>query len=491
MNKMKKFKHRTCGSSAASTSRTFNLKYFILFVWFVSFAVHSFGLTLDDAEKLAVNASRSVQSYALEGENDALANKEKLYEKLPSLGSPSVTAYEQLWDKDSKINNYGDYLKNNYYITVQPLNPSWTIDIYNRSKNIQDKIDDITDSETKNNALSAWYTAVNDADKDYIAVLENITDLQSKKAAYDEAKRVRTKTQATYDAGNSSRIDVLNAEVEEEKESNTVEQAARTLAESKTVLKKLLNLNDLPDLTPLNFDDYKELAQKLAAMEGDELGALTDNLFSRYKNKNPDYLNAGLTLANSKLNLETQKAGYIPQAQLDVGIPSPTLTLNSTTTKSGTAANGTQKMLGVSPLSLTLTVRLPSSGYGLDLWKTSNSVKQYSNKVKQAELEFSSTESSDEDTVRTNLSTLVTDAENALSAARSLDLEQLTWEYNQELFNQGNLSVYDYSQIQDDLLDAKIALNTAQCGFLNELALLRQACAFEKLSDTSDYLQNN
>jgi outer membrane protein TolC len=386
--------------------------------------------------------------------------------------------------------SYGDYAADSWNTVIKPVNPSWSFDIYNPHQRVQDKIQAISDQKTRNAALSALYTVLEGADGDFIAVLRAEADLKSKEAAAQAASRTLDHTNVTFQNGTSTQVDLLNARAAVESAQNAVNQARRSLSQARTTLAKTLGVSDpaaLPALEPVDFTAFGGLTASLAPITGADERRVVSALFELYTQKNPDYQNTGLDLDSTKESLAAQKTKYQPQLNLNVGIPAPTVTLNNSTLDNPKRLSSSGSMVGVSPLSLTLTLSLSGSG-SLDVWKTQNSVKQANNNLAKARLNYAQALSDNADTVQQAVFTLAGNAADAVSMEKSLEIAQLTYNYQQELFNLNQLSVKDLRDAADTLLAAETSLNTARYAFFTQLAALRRLGVFDSVTDAAAWV---
>ncbi|MDR0636060.1 MAG: TolC family protein [Treponema sp.] len=434
------------------------------------FSVGAETLTLEQARELALANSKELARYNLTISNSRLAEQADFFSKyLPTL-SASASASTNLWNMNS---NDGAGASSSNNVLYDGLKVSGTLTAQERitlydggSARIADEIRAISNETTRIQALEAYFSALNDADNAYYAVLQAQAALAAAELSLKNADLSLAIAEVRLETGIISAGDYLKALLEKETQQNSRNQARRDLSLKQTQFQNIIGRAGVQELEPVNFDAYENVLQTLASLSDADIDTLYTAIWKSVESSNPALSRSALSYQQAGKNLESAQSKYLPTvtatASASAGLNWVPSSESFTTSTSG---------------SVSLNVSIP-----LDVWVTANSVAQQKNNLSSANLSYEASRESTAISLMSALYTAVQQASAVLSSRRSYELSQQNYDYTMERYKLSQSSTADLTNASLTLTTSYNALNNAQFNFLKSLSAIRSLGAFEEES---------
>jgi outer membrane protein TolC len=410
-------------------------------------------LSLEKARELALANSRSLAKYRLAVQGSVLDEKTQSYAALPSL-SAGLSASATLWTGEGVS---WDMLKNNFKAGA---NIGVSQQLWDGGKNsLLKAINSIATGMARQDALAEYFAVLDAADTAYYAILEAAAALAAAESSLETGILGLSIAEIRLAGNMISEADYLQARTEKESRETTRSQARRDFYLSRTKLKALTDLAEIPELEPVDFAGSEKLLRTLADLDDAGMDRLCALLRKQAEERNPGLAKAGLNSASAEKNVSLAARNY-----------SPTVSASVSTGLGYAIAGG----FSPSPGSLSLNVNIP-----LDFHVTAANVAKRKIALEQAALDYRSAEASLDLEIQIALLDLVSQAGQALSSRRALDYAEKRLEYVTELYRLAQNSPSELSDAQALVSANRNQLIRAQYGFLRGLSAIRSLGLFD------------
>jgi outer membrane protein TolC len=421
-------------------------------------------LNLDEARSLAAANSRGLAKYNLAIKAGLLDRRGQFYTLLPS---PSLGAGVSgtLWNAQEGSPEFADTIG-------ASLSFGLSQQIFDGGKFFVNKtIAELSVEMARQDALAEFYAVLNTADSAYYASLQAKASLESAESALETAELSLAMAEIRAGNGMIKPGDYLQALAEKESRENARNQARRDLALSELRLKNLLGLAETPILQEADFEDFRELIEKLAVMTEEQSLRLYAELLRAASASNPALARAALK------NLQAEKQTGLAERDF-----SPTLSASFSTGLNYSVQDGLRPSSG----SVSLSGRIP-----LDYWVLKDNLTKKQIAREQAALDYGSVEENLETELYTALLDLISQAGTVLSSRRSGEYADKHFEYVMELYRLNQNSVSDLQEAASLARTNRNQLIRSQYGFLSSLSKLRTILVMEDEEALKDLLSKD
>jgi outer membrane protein TolC len=404
-------------------------------------------ISIDDARALALANSSSLAKFNLSLESARLEEKTRIYGMLPKL-SLGVSASGQLW---------GDTSLEDSMRTGASFGISQTL--FDGGKNSYRKAINAIASETvRQDALAAYFTVLDTADKAYYELLKAEAAVEMAEAALETATLTLSREEVRLQSGMISRREYLKALSDHAAQETARNSALQNLSLARESLKSIAGLEEIPEPQAVDFGAYEALLRFLSALSRESIAALTDKFFIAAKAHNPAFLKSSLQVQAAERNVGLAKKDYLPSlsASTSVGI-------NYSAAGALSYSGGTLSVSGSIPL---------------DYWVIGTAVEKSRIARTEAALNLRDAEKDLAVALQTALLDLTGYALTTQSARRGDEYARQNYEYIMELYTLSQASVFDLSDAADQAMKSQAERAAAEYGFLGGLSTLRSLGAF-------------
>ncbi|MDR0554972.1 MAG: TolC family protein [Treponema sp.] len=424
-------------------------------VLFAGLCAADSALTLEQARELALSNSRTLASAALTVQSNELTQKTQYFSLLPKVNL-TADAGVVLWNNNGFTQDISNGATAGISLNVTETLPLWDAKKYS----IQKILNNLSTEQARQDALAEYFSVLSAVDTAYYNVRKAIATLESAENALETANvslaiaEIRRQNSMINEAG------YLQALANKEKTENSRNDARRSLSLARLTLKNLLGLETLPEPEPVDFSALDSLLPSIAAMDDADFERVYERLWKNIESRNPGLIKAGIDTVKADQNLKSAVMGY-----------SPTVNATANMGLSYDFLNGTFK---IAEGKVGVTATIP-----LDFWNTGASVKKSRLSVNQQALTYQSKVESLDIDVQRALVSLISQAGQTLSSARTLEYARLNFDHVMELYrmNQNSLSaLIDAEKLR---LDSANNLTNARYEALSALSTLRSLGAFE------------
>jgi outer membrane protein TolC len=320
----------------------------------------------------------------------------------------------------------------------------------------------------RQDALTAYFTVLDEADNAYYELLKAEAAAETAKAALETAALALSMAELRLQSGMISRGEYLQALADQSASESDWNRSLRDLSLKRETLKNITGLGEAPELQAIDFGAYEDLLLYLSALSQEGVAALTQSISISARANNPGLLISSLQLQAAERNVGLAKKDYLPSlsASVSTGI-------------NYSAGGG----LSYSGGSLSISGSIP-----LDYWVIGTAVEKMRIAQTEAALNYRDTESALRMDIQTALLDLVGHALSAQSARRADDYARQNHEYNLELYALSQASVSTLSSAAAQAMTSHTARVAAEYGFLGGLSKLRSLGAFESQEELVNLL---
>jgi outer membrane protein TolC len=435
---------------------------------------------LETVRNMALANSSELANLGLSAQSTALKEKAKVFTYLPSL-TLGAKASMNLWGAQSSGAAEGAATTSVLAegaaapVLLDSLSAKVTlgvtekVSLWDGGKNrVQKSIDAISSEITRQEAQTAFFQVLDDADAAYYGVLQAQAALDTAEASLESAVLALSTAEIRQANGMISVGDYLQALATKESREVARNQARQSLTLSRV---KLQNLTGQPvDPAELDFSVYDPLIEHLAALDDQA----TDGLYTRF-------LNA--VVANSpslaKAVLQNQKAEETVSKAAKSSMPSVSASFSTGLEYSFLNDGGLKLSAGTFSISAIIP---------LDFWVTANSVAQKKILQEQEAINYRNTEASLFIEIQTALLKIIAQAETVLSSRRAYDSSSRSFDYTLESFTLAKSSVADLSTAAASASSATNQLVRAEYAFILGLSKLRSLGAFSEDAEVTALL---
>jgi outer membrane protein TolC len=419
-------------------------------------------ISLEDVRNLALANSRTLAEINLSLQSSALDEKADNFKYLPSL-SLGASASASLWGDQSIIDSFD---------AGANLSITESITIWNGGRNtLLKEITNIATERTRQEALAAYFSVLDAADKAYYRVLETQASLDLANLSLENSAMALSIAEIRRESGMLNITDLLQAQADYESRKTSVNQAKGNLSLALASLKSITKLSELPNLQTIDFANYNSLIEKLSQFSDEAMNNLFAELRKVLSAKNPDYSIAALSLQSAEQNLNLASKDYYPSVSASVS-----------TGLGYTYKNG----FDLSDSRVTLSASIP-----LDFWATANSVQKEKIAQQRSLLGYEDTQTQFDIDVQTGILNCITQAGTVISSQKTLEYTEKNYESVLELYRLSQKSVSELATASTSLSSTRNQLINAQYSFLSCLSVIRSLGAFESDQDVIDFLSEN
>jgi outer membrane protein TolC len=414
-------------------------------------------ITIDEVRELALANSSTLARLQLTTESARLDEKNRVYGNLPSL-SLGVSASAKLWGETS----FPDSLTAGASIGVSQT-------LFDGGKSgVQKAINAIASEQTRQEALAAYFDALDAADSAYYETLKAMAAAETAAETLETAALSLSMAELRLGSGMINQRDYLKAMADRSAGETAWNRALRDLALARAQLKSITGLEELPELAAIDFSAYEELIRFLSSLPENGIGFLNDSFSAAAAANNPDLLKSSLALQMAERNVGLAKKDYLPSlsARVSTGI-------------NYAATNG----LSYSDGSVSLSGSIP-----LDYWVIGTAVAKKRVAQSEAALGYRDAENSLAITVQTGLLDLIYNALTVQSARQADEYAQQNYGYNLELYKLSRASVFELSDAAKSAGENHSQRIAAEYAFLGSLSKLRSLGAFDSQDDVINLL---
>jgi outer membrane protein TolC len=407
-------------------------------------------LSLEQTRSLALANSRTLAKYNLAIKRNDLEEQSRRYSNLPSL-SLGLSGSMTLWSQQQGA--IQDSMSAGASFSVSQK-------IWDGGKNsVLKAINALSAGITRQEARSAYFVVLDEADTAYYAVLQAIAALDVATSGLETAALGLDIAKIRFENKMIGEVDYLEALSEQAAKETSLNQARRDLALGMARLRSLTGFRELTGLEPVDFTVYEDLIQHLAVLPEADTLDLYLKLWKITVANNPALAKAGLLSEKAREQVTQATRDYMPSFSASVS----------------TGMNYTYKD-GLDPSSVRFSL---SGSIPLDFWVTRNNVEKQRIAEGEAVLDYQSALESLDIDLQTALLDAVSQAALVLSSRRAYEYAQKHFEYVLELYRLSRNSQSELSDAAATLSSNRNQLIRAQYGFLLSLSKLRSLGSFE------------
>jgi outer membrane protein TolC len=418
-------------------------------------------ISLEDVRNLALENSRALAEINLSLQSAALDEKADNFKYLPSL-SLGGSASASLWGNQSILDSFDAGV--NFNITE-------SVTIWNGGRNtLLKEITNIATERTRKEALAAYFSVLDSADKAYYRVLETQASLELANLSLENSAMALSIAEIRRQSGMLNITDLLQAQADYESKKTSVNQAKGNLSLALASLKSITKIPELPNLQTIDFTNYKSLIEKLSLLSDESMNNLFVELRQILSEKNPDFSIAALSLQSAEQSLNLATKDYYPNVSASVS-----------TGIGYTYKNG----LDLSDGRVTLSASIP-----LDFWVTANNIQKEKIAQQRSLLSYEDTQNQFDIDVQTGILNCITQAGTVISSQKTLEYTEKNYESVLELYRLSQNSISELATASALLSSTRNQLINAQYSFLSNLSVIRSLGAFESDQEVIDFLMN-
>ena len=430
-------------------------KISFLFCIFISAGIGLFAetLSLEQVRTLALANSRSLAKLNLSLQDSKLDEKSQLYSMLPSISATYglSASYLNDWTFENPLDTYTASAS----ITIKQI-------LFQGGKAFLNKaLNEIATESVKKDALSEYFNVLDAADNAYYEVLKAAASLEAAESDLETSISNLAVAEIRQSNGMLNRGDYLKALADKEDKENSRNLAKRTLSLNNTKIKSLTGLKESFEPERINFNMYENVINRLASVSDDEVDKLYDDFLKILVQSNPSLAKSALSTQRAEKKLSLAKRDYTP-------------TISATIVSAGVNYSAAKGFESPSSGSISITGSIP-----LDFWVMNNKIQKSKNERDAAMLDYVSAETQIETDLQGYLIDTLKQAESVLSSQRSLEYNQLQFEYVSERYRLSQSSVSDLYDASSSLISSRNRLINSRFGFLQSLSKLRSLGAID------------
>ena len=430
-------------------------KIIFLFCLFIPASIGLFAetLSLEQVRTLALANSRSLAKINLSLQNSKLDEKSQLYSMLPSISANYglSASYLNDWVFENPLDTYNASAS----ISIKQI-------LFQGGKSFLNKaLNEIATESVKKDALSEYFNVLDSVDNAYYEVLKSAASLEAAESDLDTSLSNLAVAEIRQSNGMLNRGDYLKALADKEDKENSRNLAKRTLSLNITKIKSLIGIKESFEPERINFNVYENVINRLASVSDEEVDKLYDDFLKVLVQSNPSLAKSALSTQRAEKNLSLAKRDYTP-------------TISATIVSAGVNYSAAKGFESQSSGSISITGSIP-----LDFWVMNNKIQKSKNARDAALLDYISAETQIETDLQSYLIDTLKQAESVLSSQRSLEYNQLQYDYVNERYRLSQSSVSDLYDASSSLITSRNRLINSRFGFLQSLSKLRSLGAID------------
>lgn len=316
-------------------------------------------------------------------------------------------------------------------------------------------IDAISTSAAQAAAREEYFNVLDDVDTAYYDAAKAAASLKAAQSDLTSAQANRAVTEAKYQAGMLSTVDLMKQQATVASSEATLVAAQGTLNVAMRSLSSLTGVALPVTLAPVDTSSSEALMQRIANLSDAQTRMFVENISVSASKNNPSLLAANLAVEKAQKNIKLASAGYLPSVSVSL---------------SGVAGTS-----GSLQSSATLTVSVP-----LDPWNVGTTVESKKVAANVASLALAESERAKDVSIEQAVSDTVAAAKSVAASQQALEYAQRYEESIQAQYRLATVSSADLSDAAQLVSTDRASLISARYQFLADLSSLRTLAGVEE-----------
>lgn len=406
--------------------------------------------SLDEVRAAALKKSAALRKAGISVESALTAEQIQANEALPSLSASASAALSPLSLADGSA-GWGSAS-----VGLSSSVPLWD----GGRGEILLSIDRLSTKAARSAARVAYFSALEDADAAYYAVLSGKDSVTAALNDLDNASLGLALAKAQLEAGVSTKADLLKAQAEAASKETVLSQARQALQSATMKLSSITGLALPLEPAAVDFDSWSAVMARLADISDPALEAFVAKVQASGLENNPSIASAQLAADKARLSIDSAKADYMPSV-------------------SASASSGLKYSIGATePLSPSLSLGV-SAALPLDYWSRGPGVKAKELALESSSIDLDEAKRGLELDVRTAAYSWLAASRSARSSAKALEYSESNYATVLESYKLSLVTASDLSDAALLVSNNRNSLNAARYQFLNALSSLKTLAGLE------------
>ncbi|MDR1972960.1 MAG: TolC family protein [Treponema sp.] len=421
-------------------------------------AVNLPALNLEDARRAAVRSSPVLRKLDLSKQNQALARMAVFFKYLPSL-SASVSASYPVLESPAGQGQSLDKLN-----AAARFSISERVSIFDGGKSRTERSNlALDDSSLDADTQAKFLALIEDADSRYFACLEAEAAVKTAELQVELSSLALETAEIRRAGGILSPSDYFLALADKSAADSSHAAALTGLALARRRLEQLTGLSDTGDLSPVDFENYEELLNRISQWTMEEIVSRCEKIRENLASRSPSLRSAYITLRRAENTYALSRSAFLPSLDLSLSFD---LGYNFTGRSSS------------DPLSYGASVTLGGT-IPLDYWVLENALRRQKNTLESSRIDYEDALAAFDIELQSALFTLAGNSRALMASRRQAEYSALLLEQQQELFRLSGTSMASFLDAAARSLSGETAKTKAEFSFLRSLSAIKTLGAFD------------
>jgi outer membrane protein TolC len=430
----------------------------LLSLVFVSTAVFAEELTLEDIRRASVLSSSALKKLEISKQNQALAKISSYFKYLPSLSAGVSAAYPFIESSATQTEAL-DKLSASARLSI-----SEGITLFDGGKSRIERSNlSLDDSSLDADTAARLFAVIEEADTRYFSYLEAIAAVSAAEMQVEISALALEIAEIRRSSGILSQSDYFLALADNSAADNSLITALTGLSLAKSRLAYSSGLSNLDGLSPLNFDDYEDLLNRVSQWTMEDISVLHEKIKADLGSRSPSLKSAYISLKRAENSYALSKSAFYPTLDLSVSFDLG-YTLTDTAPRDPLSYGA----------SVTLSGKIP-----LDYWVMLNNTHRQKNSLESARIDYEDTLASFDIELQSALFTIAGNARSIISSRQQAAYSALLLEQQQELFRLSSTSMTSFLDAASRAQSSESRKIQAEYTFLRSLSALKAMGAFD------------